>query len=76
MGILVDATCADSNSSGYVHLNDHGSIVNRGLQPEIFFCECYQHFSPFWSCSWTIIDDCVHGSELVVSLPLGFELHS
>jgi hypothetical protein len=29
-----------------------------------------------WSCSWTIIDDCVHRFEIVLSLPFGFELHS
>jgi hypothetical protein len=41
--------------------------VVRGLQSEIFFGECYRHFGSFWSCSWTIVDDCVHGSEIVVS---------
>jgi hypothetical protein len=62
--------------SNYVYFNEHSVAVVRGLQSEIFFGECYRHFGSFWSCSWTIVDDCVHGSEIVVSLPFGFELHS
>jgi hypothetical protein len=47
----------------------------RGFQFEILFSESDWHFGPFWSRSWTVIDDGVHRSEVIVSLFLGFKFH-
>jgi hypothetical protein len=48
--------------------------VNRGFQFEILFSESDWHLGPFWSRSWTVIDDGVHRPEIIASLILGFEL--
>jgi hypothetical protein len=65
----------DFHRQHYVHFDDHGINVIRGLQSEILFSESDWHLGPFWSRSWTIIDDGVHRSEVVVSLLLGFKFH-
>jgi hypothetical protein len=62
MSILVDATCA-------------GIIMNHGFQFEILFSESDWHLGPFWSHSWTVVDDGVHRPEVIVSLLLSFEFH-
>jgi hypothetical protein len=46
-----------------------------GFQLEVLFGECYWHLGSFWSCCWTVVDDCAHRSEVVVSLPFCFKLH-
>jgi hypothetical protein len=47
----------------------------REFQSEILFSESDWHLGPFWSRSWTVIDDGVHRSEVVVSLRFGFKFH-
>jgi hypothetical protein len=64
-----------NDPSSYVYLDDHVIIVNRGFQFEILFSESDWHLGPFWSGSWTVIDDGVHRPEIIVSLLLGFEPH-
>jgi hypothetical protein len=45
--------------------------VDRGFQFEILFSESDWHLGPFWSRSWTVIDDGVHRPEIIISLLLG-----
>jgi hypothetical protein len=47
----------------------------HGFQFEILFSESDWHLSPLWSRSWTVIDNGVHGPEVIVSLLLSFEFH-
>jgi hypothetical protein len=47
----------------------------RGFQFEILFNESDWHLGPFWSRSWTIVDDGVYRPEVVLSLLFGFEFH-
>jgi hypothetical protein len=50
--------------------------VIHGFQSEILFSESDWHLGPFWSRNWTVIDDVVHRSEVVVSLLLGLKFHA
>jgi hypothetical protein len=45
----------------------------RGFQSEILFSESDWHLGPFRLRSWTVVDDGIHRSEIVVSLFLGFK---
>jgi hypothetical protein len=49
--------------------------MNHGFQFEILFSESDLHLGPFWSRSWTVVDDGVHRPEVIVSLLLSFEFH-
>jgi hypothetical protein len=40
--------------------------MNREFQFETLFSESDWHLGPFWSRSWTVVDDGVHKPEIIV----------
>jgi hypothetical protein len=63
------------NPSNNVNFDDPDIIGIRRFLFEILFSESDWDLRPFWSRSWTVINDSVHRSEVIVSLLLSFEFH-